>query len=196
MFTFMAKRTYTQKRRAENKQDTRRRIVEAAVELHGTLGPKATTISAIAERAGVQRLTVYRHFPDDITLFEACTAHWLDDHPLPDPTSWANEKTGTKRTEKALMALYGYYRSTRDMWALGYRDAPDVPALTEPLDAVRAYLDAVRDDLFQAFRPTTKRKAHVRSTLTHALKFQTWQSLADEGLSDPAIARLILSWLE
>ena len=77
------KRRYTLKDRARSQEDTRRRIVEAAVALHEELGPRATSIAAIAERAGVQRLTVYRHLPDEEALFRACTSHWRAAHPLP-----------------------------------------------------------------------------------------------------------------
>src|SRR5215204_2491067 len=83
------KRTYRKSRRAELEDETRRRITDAAVELHGSVGPARTTISAVAERAGVQRATVYRHFPDEEALFDACSAHWMAQHPLPDPTAWA-----------------------------------------------------------------------------------------------------------
>src|SRR3954454_19384323 len=82
-------RKYELKERARRQDETRRRITEATVELHRTVGAARTTISAIAEKAGVERLTVYRHFPDEGSLFDACSAHWIEANPLPDPAAWA-----------------------------------------------------------------------------------------------------------
>src|SRR5918996_4055938 len=83
-----AKRPYRKRRRAELEDQTRLRITEAAVELHGRVGPARTTISAVADRAGVQRATVYRHFPDEDALFAACSGHWAAMNPSPDPSAW------------------------------------------------------------------------------------------------------------
>ena len=90
------KRPYRMKRRAELEELTRRRITESAVALHGTLGPARTSISAVAEHAGVRRSTVYRHFPDEAALFAACTAHWMADNPVPDLGAWAGDR-GSRR---------------------------------------------------------------------------------------------------
>src|SRR5688500_10745162 len=102
-------RKYELKKRAEAQDETRRRITEATVELHGTIGPARTTISAIAERAGVQRLTVYRHFPDERALLGACTSHWRERHPPPDPGPWTAIEDPRERAERALGELYGWY---------------------------------------------------------------------------------------
>ena len=83
------KRSYRMGRRAELQEQTRQRITEAAVELHGTLGPARTSVTAVAERAGVERATVYRHFPDERALFLACSSHWRAANPAPDPAAWA-----------------------------------------------------------------------------------------------------------
>ena len=104
-------RKYVLKRRAERKADTRRRIVEATVELHSSEGPARTTISAIAERAGVERHTVYAHFPDERALFDACTAHWASLHPSPDPTPWLAIEDRERRLRGALHGVYGWYES-------------------------------------------------------------------------------------
>src|SRR5205085_973892 len=103
------------------------RITEAAVELHRTVGPARTTISAIAEKAGVQRLTVYRHIPDERELFAACNAHWLAADPPPDPSSWSDLRP-------ALRELYGWYRRNADMLGNSLRDAPSLPTLAEIAD--------------------------------------------------------------
>src|ERR1700704_6593204 len=99
------------KRRAESEEATRLRITESAVELHGTLGPARTSISAVAERAGVRRSTVYRHFPDEAALFGACSAHWTAANPPPDIASWKGIADPAERFERALEEMYGYYRS-------------------------------------------------------------------------------------
>src|SRR5215204_3933505 len=102
------KRPYTKKRRAELEAETRRRITKTAVELHGTLGPARTSISAIARRAGVRRSTVYRHFPDEATLFAACSAQWAGENPVPDLERWALIEDPDERLQVALDELYGY----------------------------------------------------------------------------------------
>src|SRR5258708_26025908 len=108
-------RKYELKERAESLNATRERIVEATVELHDSLGPARTTISAIAERAGVQRLTVYRHFPDERSLFEACSGHWAAHNPPPDPSTWSALDDPEERLRIALVEIYAFYRATQGM---------------------------------------------------------------------------------
>src|SRR5919107_211730 len=120
MFTDMATtkrqpRKYQKIRRAEQQAETRQRIIEAMVALHREVGPARTTISAIAERAGVERLTVYRHFPDETSMFEACTAHYATEVPGPDPTAWAGIEDAGERFRAALLAFYDYYRRAEDV---------------------------------------------------------------------------------
>ena len=105
-------RKYEKKRRAELEAETRRRITEAAVELHGTVGPARTSISAIAERAGVRRSTVYRHFPDEAALFDACSSHWAAANPVPDMAAWASIDDPDERLRTTLDELYAFYRRT------------------------------------------------------------------------------------
>ena len=100
------KRAYRKRRRAEQEEETRLRITEAAVDLHGSVGPARTTVSAIAERAGVQRATVYRHFPDEEALFAACSSHWAALNPPPDPAAWAEIADPDERLRRALSELY------------------------------------------------------------------------------------------
>src|SRR5439155_16007019 len=122
-------RKYELRQRAESINARRERIVEATVELHDSLGPARTTISAIAERAGVQRLTVYRHFPDERTLFQACSGHWAAQNPKPDPASWASIDDPEERLRVALTAIYAFYRATEGMTGNLLRDLPDSPVL-------------------------------------------------------------------
>src|SRR3954466_14092231 len=103
------KRPYRMKRRAELEEQTRRRITESAVALHEELGPAQTSISAIAERAGVRRSTVYRHFPDEDALFDACSSHWRAANPPPDPRTWSSSEDPAERMRTALRELYAFY---------------------------------------------------------------------------------------
>lgn len=190
----MAKRKYDQTRRAEQQDRTRQRIVEAMVAVHEELGPRAATVSAIAERAGVQRLTVYRHFPDDDALFAACTSHWLALNPPPDPDAWTRVAEPGARLQAALAALYGYYRRNRRMLAASYRDVDVVPALRKPMAAFDGLLDAIRDGLLEGFAAPAARR--LRPVLGHALRFTTWNSLDREGLDDAAMADLLRRWVD
>lgn len=188
----MKKRKYRQTARAEQAAETRQQIVAAAVRLHETLGPAHTSIKAIAEEAGVQRLTVYRHFPDDESLFRACTSHWLELHP---PPAVAETGDGPARTGQTLLALYRYYRQTERMWTVAYRDIEQVEALHAPMAEVAAYFDAMHAALLAAWQPAAGKRKAVSATLRHALRFGTWQSLSQEKLSDRKIVALVLGWL-
>lgn len=195
MIIQMTARSYTLKRRAQRQDETRARILDATVELHEELGPRNATISAIAERAGVQRLTVYRHFSDDTALFMACTAHWLARNPPPDPAIWRDVRGPAERLRAALLALYGYYRRTARMWEVSYRDVADVPALQPPMAAFERYLNTLRADL-QARWPARQQTPKLQATLAHCLQFATWRSLARQReLDDAAIADLCVGWV-
>jgi len=191
----MKKRKYTKTRRAEQQDETRERIVEAAVKLHEQLGPARTSIKAIAEQAGVQRLTVYRHFPDDDSLFQACTSHYLGIHPPPDMAEWVEIQDNSERSHAALLAFYRYYRQTAKMWTVAYRDVNEIEALHKLMGQFEAYIDMVNDDLVNSWKNTRAAKKHLHATLRHALRFSTWQSLVQTGLSDEKIANLVKSWL-
>jgi AcrR family transcriptional regulator len=192
----MEKRQYKMRKRAVDQERTRQRIIEAAVELHGSLGPKNTSISGVAERAGVQRLTVYRHFPDEFALFSACTSHWLSQNPPPGFEAWVHIADPAGRTKAALSALNAYYRRTQSMLRLSYRDLDEVEALKGPVEAFQAYLDAIRDDLASAWCPNRRKPRLLTATIAHGLAFSTWSSLSGVGLPDSQISRLVLSWIE
>ena len=139
------KRKYEKKRRAELEAETRRHITETAVELHGTVGPARTSISAIAERAGVRRSTVYRHFPDEAALFDACSSHWAEANPLPDIGAWAAIEDPDERLRTALAELYGFYSRTEEMLENLHRDEETVPIVRRRFAGYREYLAAARD---------------------------------------------------
>src|SRR5690606_16526321 len=127
--------------------------VEATAALHAEVGPAATSISAIAKRAGVQRLTVYRHFPDERELFEACGALGEERHPSPDPALWSEVEDPVARAEAALRALYVYYSGDARGLALVLRDAEEMPALRDVLQPFVAHLGGIADDLADRWRP-------------------------------------------
>lgn len=189
----MATRTYRMTRRAETRDETRARIVAAAVALHEELGPQATTVSAIAERAGVQRLTVYRHFPDDESMFAACSSAWEGRHPLPDLD--AVPGAGRQSCREGLVRLNTYYRDNAGMLTSVARDAA-MPALAAPLKRTEAALAAYVEGLLERLSPPLSRAAFARATLAHAVGFGTWQSLEAGGLDDAAKADLVMAWLD
>lgn len=189
------RRPYTLRKRAESQAETRLRIVEATMQLHEEVGPRATTISAIAERAGVQRLTVYRHFPDETAVFQACTAHWLSLNPPPDPTAWLEIDDPHERAGTALAAFYGYYRETRRMWEVAHRDETEVPALQGPMEQFRGFVEGIADDLAVALAGGDKPSRSLAATVRHLLAFPTWASLADSGLPDKKIVDLGRRWI-
>lgn len=189
----MTKRTYRMTRRAESRDDTRARIVDAAIALHEEIGPKATTISAIAERAGVQRLTVYRHFPDDTSMFQACSSGWYARNPFPDVNSI--EARGPQGCREGLLALYRYYSGTSRMLASVLRDLSDMPVLHGPNQPFVDYLEGLHRTLLALVSPPLSREAFAATTLAHAIRFTTWQSLQEAGLADDAKADLVLEWL-
>lgn len=182
-------RQYELKKRAERIAETRRRIVEAAVDLHTTVGPSRTSISAIAERARVQRHTVYAHFPDEPSLYTACTSHWAEAHPFPDPSAWRAIEDPGRRLRTAFDAVYGWYESVEADLALFARDATLVPFYRFATEAQAAALRAVADDLAQGF----PRKQIVRAAIGHALDFETWRSLVRrQGLTSRQAAEAMV----
>ena len=186
------KRPYRMKRRAELEAETRRRITESAVALHGTLGPARTSISAIADHAGVRRSTVYRHFPDEAALFAACSSHWRAAHPPPDPATWREVADPDERLRLALGALYAHYRETRAMRSNVLRDEPVLPIITRLLQGYRAYLDSAAEDLMRGRGRCGRAAARTRAAIGHALAFGTWQSLTgDQGLADADAVELM-----
>jgi AcrR family transcriptional regulator len=186
-------RKYEQRQRAESQSETRRRIVEATVELHETIGPARTTISGIAERAHVQRLTVYRHFADERALFSACSAHWAAENPLPDPAAWATVTDPLERLRVALREIYAFFRATEGMTANLLRDLPDSSALQETAEPFLQYWETVRLTLDRGWTTRGHRRGLTRAVIGHAVEFETWRSLARrQGLDDLAAADLMV----
>lgn len=185
--TEAGRRRYRKSRRAELEEQTRLRITEAAVDLHGTVGPARTTISAVAERAGVQRATVYRHFRDEEALFAACSSHWAALNPRPDPAGWAEIADPDERLRVALAELYGWYGRTEQMLVNVTRDSSLVPAMGAPVEAFGRYLGFAAEVLLSG-RPLGARRRRVAAAIGHALAFSTWHSLVREHHLKPADA--------
>jgi AcrR family transcriptional regulator len=168
-------------RRAERRGRTRQRILEATVDLHTTIGPGRTTISAIAERAGVQRHTVYAHFPDERDLFQGCTALWQSRNPFPDPGRWAAVEHPPERLAVALDELYDFYdRSGEDLLAI-FAGAEDVPAMAESIARRAGTMSALAELLARGRGVRGRRRARLLAAIGHALSLTTWHSLVVEG---------------
>src|SRR5918999_173611 len=176
------RRRYEKKARAAHEQATRLRIIEAAIGLHGTVGPARTTISAIAERAGVRRATVYRHFPDERALFLGCSGAWRERHPVPDPSTWSAIADPPARVEAALDALYRWYEQAEPMLSALLRDMDAVPIVAELQAGRRAYLAGVEDGLASGWGARGKAARRLRAAIGLALDFFTWRTLDERGL--------------
>lgn len=187
-------RKYELKQRALSQAETRQRIVEATVDLHRAFGPVRTTISAIAERAGVQRLTVYRHFPDERSLFRACSRHWVEVNPRPDPSAWAAVEDPEERLRMALGEIYAFFRRTEDMTAHILRDLQESAVLREVAAPLVQYWADVREVLRRGWGGSGGRRKVVRAVVGHAVEFETWRSLVRRnGLSDAEAVEAMLS---
>ena len=183
-------RRYQKTKRAQDEQRTRARIVDAAEELHRTLGPAHTSVSAIAEHAGVTRATVYRHFSDEESLFLACSTQWLARQRLPNPDAWTAREDPLERLRAGLTDIYRYYRSGEQLLTLIHRDAESVPP------RVRASRDRAQtlwlDTLVQPF--PHHRHRLLPAAIAHCAAFETWRSLCVvQGLSDRSAVDLMLA---
>ena len=181
-------RKYKLNKRADRQAETRRRIVQAALELHGTVGPARTTVSAIAELAGVERKTFYRHFPELEQIFAACGAHFRELNPPPNPDTWNAIADPGKRLNDALKAYYGYYRQHQQTIANILRDRE----LGVPVgDGLINHRATAKRALKNAFTVSHRRQPILDASLDLALDFHTWQTLANAGITDPQAAKLL-----
>jgi AcrR family transcriptional regulator len=191
MSTETRNRRYQLRKRADAMEETRRRITEAAVELHGSVGPARTTISAVAERAGVQRQTVYRHFPTDADLYAACSQHFYEADPWPDLAHWRAITDPAERLAAALDELYAYYERNDAMLINVLRDETLVDALAPVLEGFWAYLDDAAGALAEGWGVRGGRRRVLLAATRHAVDFHTWRSLTrDGGVSRAAVAEL------
>jgi AcrR family transcriptional regulator len=190
-------RRYRKRARAEQERRTREAITEAAVKLHGSVGPARTTVSAVADEAGVQRATVYRHFPDEATLFQACSGHYMAMHPPPDPSGWTGIRDPAERLRRALTDVYGWWEETEEMMSRVLRDAPLVPSMAASVDAGIAYLDAVGSTLIRGRPQRGKARQRKAAAIGHALAFSTWRSLVrEQGLANAEAVDVMTGMVE
>jgi AcrR family transcriptional regulator len=181
-------RTYTLKKRAEQQAETRRRIVEAAVDLHSTIGPAATTFSMVAEKAGVQRHTLYAHFPDELSLSMACSGHVYAKDPLPDADAWRRIADRDERLTTGLRAIYDWYERHASLMACVIRDTEHHTTTQQVMTQRVAPVIAGWHEVLGA-----KLTARQRAMLHLALSFHTWRNLVrDAGLKPAAATRTMV----
>jgi AcrR family transcriptional regulator len=162
------------------------------VALHGSVGPARTTISGVAELAGVQRATVYRHFPDEVALFGACSAHWLAQNPLPDLGSWEEIADPEERLDTALSEVYRWYEAGQEMLAKVTRDAALVPAMRAPMEGLAAWLEEAVAAVGRGRPERGARRRRVRAAIGHAFSCATWRALVRvRGLGNPEAVELM-----
>jgi AcrR family transcriptional regulator len=193
--TETGRRPYRKRVRAQQEERTRERIAAATAALHGSVGPANTTVSAVAKRAGVRRATVYRHFPTQEDLFEACTAHFYGRHPLPDAGGWSEITDPNHRLERALADLYEWFEETEDMLANVTRDAAHTPP--GPRERFRSYFEHVHATLMRGRHERGRARKRVRAAIGHAITFATWRSLVRvHGLDQREAVELMVSMVD
>jgi AcrR family transcriptional regulator len=175
------KRRYKLKKRAETMAETRRRIAKAAAELHGTIGPARTSLSAVAQRAGVQRHTLYRHFPTEAELFGACSAHFFSEHPLPEVEPWREIRDPRRRLQRVLNELYAYYEHTERMFGNVLRDAELIEDLRPSLVPMQGFLADVAETLATGWSARGGRRHLLAAATRHVIDFRSWRSLTLDG---------------
>jgi AcrR family transcriptional regulator len=190
------KRKYELKKRAEQMAETHQRITEAAIELHGTVGPSRTTLSAVAERAGVERRTLYRHFPTEADLFAACSAHYFAANPWPELDDWRAIRDPKQRLARALDELYAYYERTEPMLSNVLRDAELVDLARDAVAPLHAYLEEAAETLTSGRQARGQKRQLLKRALRHALAFPTWRSLTTNGTGRTDAAKLITALIE
>lgn len=182
-------RPYHMRKRAEQVEATRQRIVEAAMRLHTTVGPARTTVSALAEEAGVTRLTVYRHFPDQEALFAACGQLWASRHPAPDPAAWHAIPDVEARARQALRELYRWYGDHGEELLPLHRDVAVIPSTAQ--QAMREEHQRFAEALVTGTGIRGRARRRLRAAASHAVSVWTWHSLAvEQGLGDAEAAEL------
>ncbi len=190
------KRKYQLKKRAEEMAKTHQRITDAAIELHGTVGPARTTLSAVAKRAGVERRTLYRHFSTEADLFAACSTHYFTANPWPDLDSWRAIRDPQQRLERALDELYAYYEETEPMFSNVLRDAEVVDFARDAVAPLQAYLDEAAEILTIGRPVRGRRRQLLGRAVRHALAFSTWHSLKTNGVGRADAAKLVTALVE
>jgi AcrR family transcriptional regulator len=173
--------------------ETRRRIAKAGFELHALVGPSAASISAIADRAGVQRHTLYRHFPDMASLIRACTDHGMALFPPPDPEPWLRIADPLDRLRTGLREVYEYYRENERLLANISRDIQVMPALMQGAESWIRHMGRIHEALSSGWRLRGRRRDLVMAAVGHATDFGAWQSLERQGLDEDGAAEAMVT---
>lgn len=186
-------RKYEMRRRAERQKETRQRIVEATVALHEERGVIRTTISDVAARAGVERATVYRHFPDERALITACTGHYFAQHPVPDPEPWLEMADPLARLRVGLTEIYAYHRRTERMTSRTLPEVPELPVVQEVTAPITAHWKRVQEVLAAGWTTRDDDVPPIAAAVGHAMAFSTWHSLMrEQGLDEAkAVAMMV-----
>ena len=190
------RRKYELKKRAAEMAETHLRITEAAIELHGTVGPSRTTLSAVARRAGVERRTLYRHFPTEADLFVACSTHYFAANPWPDLGSWRAIRDPHQRLARALDELHAYYERTEPVLRNVLRDAELDDLARDAVAPLHAYLEEAAEILTVGRPVRGRRRQLLVGALRHALAFPTWHSLTANGMKRPDAAKLVTALVD
>jgi AcrR family transcriptional regulator len=198
----MKRGKYNLKKRAERQEETRLRIARATLELHELLGPALTTRSAIAQRAGVTRPTVYSHFPDDLSLGKACSSLDLSENPLPDPGRWEEISDPEERLRSALSDLYSYFRLRERLWANILRDQELLYANGDPetlevnaeiMGPILSHWDRMKETIASGWGPSERIPRLVLGAIGFALDFQAWRAMVrTQGMSDEEAIELMV----
>ena len=198
----MKRGKYELKKRAERQEETRLRIARATLELHESVGPALTTRSAIAERAGVTRPTVYSHFPNDLSLGKACSSLELSDNPLPDPGPWQQIADPERRMRVALGELYSYFRSGERLWANVLRDQELLYANGDPealaadaeiMEPIVLHWDRMKETIAAGWGPSEGIPRLVLGAIGFALDFRAWRAMVrTQGMSDEQAIELMV----
>lgn len=189
-------RAYNKTRRASKEQETHQKILDAAISLYGAVGPAATTISAVAAKASVQRLTVYRHFPGETDIPVQVVAHWFDQNPLPDPNDWRNGVAAENWPIAILSMLYSYYADTYAFWPAVLSDRDKLPKLNAVLEAYDKQLHTMQEDILRHLPDSRRSSSLCQSATNHAVQFSTWRTLSDQGLDTVEVAALMEDWIQ
>ena len=188
-----APRRYELKRRAQLRDETRQRIVDATIELHKTIGAAQTTISEIAKHAGVGRVTVYRHFPDEASLFAACSGHYFSQHPFPDIERWDQISDPPDRLRRALRESYAWHETNQQMIAMALAEARDLPVMAP----YHEFWDNAADLLTAAWHLHGRRRARLKAAIALALSFDTHRTLTrEQQLNDDQAIELMIRLAE
>ncbi len=183
-------------RRQTAVDQTRERIVAAAFDLHATIGPSRTTIRAIADRAGLQRHTVYAHFPDLDSLYEACTVHGIRSTGMPEPDGWRTIADPLDRLRHGLTEMIAWYRANEQMLGNVLFDVdPSAPPPTAP-DPFEVRMIALLDTLIDGWQMEPDRRRTLEAVVGHALAFTTWRSLAGNGLTDGQVVAVLVGLVQ